>query len=76
MSEQTAMDRWVGQFATRDEIAVEYGKLLRSGVTSEVTWAVLNLAIIDRWSESGLRYIKAKAWSQAGRSPTAAGGQR
>jgi hypothetical protein len=26
--ERTAMDEWVGLFATRDEIAVEYARLL------------------------------------------------
>ena len=61
--ERTAMDEWVGRFATRDEIAVEYARLLANG--PEWPWETLNLAIVDRWSMSGLRYIKEKAWKLA-----------
>ena len=64
--ERTAMDEWVGRFATRDEIAVEYARLLANGPAWP--WATLNLAIVDRWSMSGLRYIKEKAWKLAGGS--------
>lgn len=62
--EQTAMDEWVALFASRDELAVEYARLLRDNGPAWPTWPTLNLAIIDRWSESGLSYIKRKAWSR------------
>ncbi len=64
-TERTTMDEWVALFATRDEIAVEYGKLLRDRLSSWPTWIVLNMAIVDRWSESGLSYIKTRAWAAA-----------
>jgi hypothetical protein len=57
------MDEWVSSFATRDELAVEYARLLREKDAAWGGWPVLNLAIIDRWSESGLRYVKAAAWA-------------
>lgn len=65
MAETTAMDSWVALFASRDELAVEYARLLRDHPYSWPTWPTLNLAIADRWSESGLRYIKRKAWKLA-----------
>lgn len=52
-------------FATRDELAVEYAKLLNEKDSGWDGWPVLNLAIIDRWSVSGLRYVKTKAWKLA-----------
>jgi hypothetical protein len=59
------MDEWVALFASRDEIAFEYARLLRHNGTEWKTWPTLNLAIIDRWSQSGLEYIKRKAWKLA-----------
>lgn len=64
---ETAMDRWVAWvalFASRDEMAAEYAKLLSN--PSGKFWPMLNLAIIDRWSEAGLVYIKRRAWKIAG----------
>jgi hypothetical protein len=57
------MDRWVSTFANRDAMARSYRLLLETKDADWTGWAVLNLAIIDRWSLSGLRYIKTKAWS-------------
>ncbi len=68
MSELTAMDRWVFLFASRDEMAVEYADLLRRNGPDWPSWATLNLAIVDRWSEAGLRYIKTRAWKLAEQS--------
>lgn len=65
VTERTAMDKWVGLFASRDEIAVEYARLLRFEGTGWKSWPTLNLAIIDRWSPSGLEYVKRKAWKLA-----------
>lgn len=59
------MDEWVSLFASRDELAVEYAKLLRDHPATWAGWPTLNLAIIDRWSESGLAYIKREAWRDA-----------
>lgn len=56
------MDRWVETFANRDAMALSYALLLRECPASWGGWAVLNLAIVDRWSESGLIYVKRKAW--------------
>jgi hypothetical protein len=61
----TPMDKWVRMFATRDELAVEYAKLLRDRGPHWKTWPILNIAIVDRWSASGLVYIKKKAWKLA-----------
>jgi hypothetical protein len=48
---------------TRRDVAKSY---LLAMVSSEATdWAAVNRAIIDRWSESALAYIKRLAWSGA-----------
>lgn len=64
MTKQTVMDRWVAGFANRDEMAAAYAELLRTEKPSWPTWIVVNVAIMDRWSMSGLRYVKEKAWAQ------------
>jgi hypothetical protein len=46
----------------RNEIAFEYGRLLQSYGTEGLNWQRVNRAIIERWSESGLSYIKNRAW--------------
>jgi hypothetical protein len=56
------MDEWVARFKSRDDMAEEYTALLLRVPDDSGIWPVLNLAIIDRWSESGLDYIKRKAW--------------
>ena len=62
MSEQTAMDEWLALFSSRDEFVPVYADLLLSRPADWPTWPTLNLAIMDRWSRSGLAYIKRKAW--------------
>jgi hypothetical protein len=57
------MDEWVALFASRDELAYEYARLIEHRAPTDGMWPVLNLAIMDRWSRSGLTYIKRKAWS-------------
>ena len=47
---------------TRKSIALTYAFALRSSVP--VDFAKVNQAIIDRWSFSGLEYIKKLAWKR------------
>jgi hypothetical protein len=47
---------------TRRDVALTYGLALR-GDRDRVDWPKINLLIIDRWSRSGLEWIKAFAWS-------------
>lgn len=63
--DSTALDRWVGQFASRDEMAAAYRQVIADRGLGWPGYAALNLAIIDRWSVSGLTYIKDKAWRPA-----------
>jgi hypothetical protein len=46
----------------RRDVAQTYAFALRSH--ARVNWLLVNGAIIDRWSVSGLRYIKDAAWKQ------------
>jgi hypothetical protein len=48
--------------ATRDKVAFEYGWALGTRDMTDPEWPTVNSAIIERWSESGLAYIKNKAW--------------
>ena len=47
---------------TRDVIAAQYVALILSEYSSEIC-PVVNKLIIERWSISGLEYIKEKAWN-------------
>jgi hypothetical protein len=60
--DSTALDRWIAQFANRDEMADAYRRVIVNRGPGWPGYAALNLAIIDRWSLSGLNYIKEKAW--------------
>lgn len=44
----------------RNYIALEYAHALSSQITPD--WPVVNAAIKARWSMSGLRYVKDRAW--------------
>lgn len=56
-------------WATRDDIAAEYSAGLRYGCSD---WPKANAAILERWTPSGLAYIKRKAWKKvAGGGPFA-----
>lgn len=63
MNEKTAMDRWVATFANRDEMAAAYHDLFVEHGPNWGVWPILNVAILDRWSMSGLAYVKTKAWA-------------
>ncbi len=60
---EQSMDEWVALFASRDEMAVEYGSCLRQFTADWDRWPDFNAAILRRWSPAGLEYIKRKAWS-------------
>lgn len=60
-NDSTEMDEWLLLFRSRDDFVPEYARLIREQPVSWGGWPVLKLAIIDRWSESGLAYIKQKA---------------
>lgn len=44
---------------TRDEIALTYAFCRES--SEKIDWLKVNIAILNRWSLSGLNYIKSKA---------------
>lgn len=46
----------------RDDIALTYCLALRSSESNKIDWAKVNTAIMNRWSKSGLIYIKERAW--------------
>ncbi|MHC4648888.1 MAG: hypothetical protein ACYTBJ_25830 [Planctomycetota bacterium] len=46
---------------TRRDVAQSYRLAMASSEATD--WAEVNRAIIDRWSESALVYIKRQAWS-------------
>lgn len=45
---------------TRDDIAQTYAMALVSSWPTD--WKKANAAILERWSKSGLEYIKVRAW--------------
>jgi hypothetical protein len=48
----------------RDDIAITYAFALRQ--QDEVDFALVNQAIMERWSLAALDYIKRKAWGLVG----------
>ena len=46
----------------RKDIASTYGLIIRSG--EKVDWPKINTAIMNRWSKSGLLWIKEAAWKK------------
>lgn len=46
----------------RNDIAVFYANLLQFVPAISPAWPEINNAINERWSLSGLEYIKTKAW--------------
>lgn len=51
----------ISRGATRDDVARVYAQLL----AEDIDWEDVNGAILERWSESGLAYIKSEAWKLA-----------
>jgi hypothetical protein len=61
-----AIEQPVGK--TRDDVVVLYAAAIADA--DGVDWERVNLAIMHRWSLSGLQYVKAEAWKRvAARSP-------
>lgn len=59
-----------GHKITRDTMISRYAMLIViAGLAPEdpdlVSWAQVNQAIMDRWSEAGLVYIKRRGWDMA-----------
>ncbi len=47
---------------TRKSIALTYAMAMCSSECDMVDWGRVNKAIIERWSFSGLEYVKERAW--------------
>jgi hypothetical protein len=58
-------DDWITLHATRNEVAANYALALIAHGTGWEHWADVNAAILRRWTPSGLRYIKERAWKIA-----------
>jgi coenzyme F420-reducing hydrogenase gamma subunit len=54
------LDEIADRRMTRDDVAMTYAFAIRQ--RDEVDFALVNKAIMDRWSLSALEYIKNKAW--------------
>jgi len=52
----------------RNDVAITYSMALRSSERDTVDWKVVNDAIMERWSLSGLCYVKERAWKLSGRA--------
>lgn len=50
---------------TRDDVMLTYAFAIRQA--SEVDFATVNNAILNRWSMNALKYIKEGAWRKLGR---------
>lgn len=46
----------------RIDVAKTYRLILASGEQDRVNWRTVNTAVIERWSESALDWIKKFAW--------------
>ena len=46
----------------RDDVVEAYAKELAADFYKRHEWGRINAAIVDKWSEAGLRYIKRRAW--------------
>ena len=54
---------YVDLHRTRADMARSYAYLLTH--QAGVDWTAINMAIIHRWSMSGLQWIKARAWDMS-----------
>ena len=62
----TIMEEIADKRLTRDDVADTYAWCLRASFDPEsvytISWPTINKAILERWSNSALEYIKTKAW--------------
>lgn len=63
--ESTLMREIADKGIFRKGVALTYALMLRSSDRVHVNIAKVNAAIIERWSVSGLEYIKNRAWAIA-----------
>ena len=61
--EKTLLDEIADPRMKRRDIAQTYRLAMQSSENEKVNWAVVNQAIIARWSLSALKWIKESAWS-------------
>lgn len=57
------LDSVFDSFVTRDDMALDYAAGIRYH-RERVDWPRVNAAIIERWSQSALEYIKREAWKR------------
>ena len=62
MCTQTLLHEIANKDMKRIDIAKTYYLAIQS--SEKTDWKKVNKAIIDRWSKSGLNYIKTQAWSR------------
>jgi len=60
MCEKIILDEIANKVFKRNSIALTYALAMMS--SEKVDWAKINQAIVERWSLSGLEYIKKRAW--------------
>jgi hypothetical protein len=60
MTTKDLLEAVVDENNRRNEIAASYALALAQA--DPVEWAVVNRAIMERWSKAGLIYIKERAW--------------
>ena len=60
--EMTLLNEIAMKEIKRDSLALTYSMAIVSSEQNIIDWGKINKAIIERWSFSGLEYIKNKAW--------------
>jgi hypothetical protein len=53
------------QRLTREDVALTYAFAIRQWGPMDERYAVVNRAIMERWSLAGLKWIKTRAWKVA-----------
>lgn len=61
--ESTLLQEIADEAFKRRDVAKTYHLALRSSERDRIDWKKVNRAIIERWSVSGLNWIKEQAWS-------------
>lgn len=61
--EETLLEEVADKRTKREDIAQTYALALKTA--GYFDWRKINLAIVDRWSLSGLEWIKQSAWGEA-----------
>ncbi len=61
--EKTILDEIEMKELKKIDVAKTYALILKSSERNIVDWPKVNKAIINKWSRSGLEWIKEMAWS-------------